>query len=259
MKNDLDVVSINRRKGVYSPSASEPFKLSRAQLGAYIKCPRCFYLDKRMGIKPPSGLPFTLSSAVDSLLKKEFDLYRLKGSSHPLMQENGIEAVPYANEELEDWRNNRKGVQYLHEPTNLLLTGAVDDLWVFPNGEIAVVEYKSTSKKDEVSLDADWQIDYKRQVEFYQWLLRKKGLPVSDISYFVYCNADTGKEKFDGTLNFDIKILSYVGSDCWVEDTIREASACLDSEILPEGGPSCELCQYVAYRIEQGDLALECK
>jgi hypothetical protein len=43
-----------------------------------------------------------------------------------------------------------------------------------------VVAYKATSKKGEVSLDAHWQVSYKRQMEIYQWLLRKNGLPVSN-------------------------------------------------------------------------------
>jgi hypothetical protein len=41
-------------------------------------------------------------------------------------------------------------------------------------------------KDGEVTLDADWQIGHKRQMEFYQWLIRKKGFQVSNIGYFVY-------------------------------------------------------------------------
>jgi ATP-dependent exoDNAse (exonuclease V) beta subunit len=64
----------------------------------------------------------------------------------------------------------------------------VDDLWQSPNGEIIVVDYKSTSKDGEVGLDAEWQGGYKRQMEIYQWLLRSNGFNVSNTGYFVYCN-----------------------------------------------------------------------
>ena len=47
-----------------------------------------------------------------------------------------------------------------------MLTGAVDDVWFdLDTEELVVVDYKATSKNDEVSLDAEWQISYKRQME----------------------------------------------------------------------------------------------
>ena len=58
------------RKKLYQPGASEPFRLSRSKLENYLKCQRCFYLDRRLGIKPPSGPAFTLNIAVDELLNR---------------------------------------------------------------------------------------------------------------------------------------------------------------------------------------------
>jgi RecB family exonuclease len=75
---------------------------------------------------------------------------------------------------------------YLHEPTNLWIRGAIDDLWVNPAGEVIVVDYKATSSATkEPSLDDDWKIQYKRQADVYQWLARRQGLKVSDTAYFV--------------------------------------------------------------------------
>jgi len=84
---------------------------------------------------------------------------------------------------------NFKGVQYLHKPSNFIVTGAVDDLWQDENGEIIVVDYKSTSKEAKVTLDAEWQDGYKRQMEIYQWLLRQNGLKVSDTGYLFIATA----------------------------------------------------------------------
>ena len=47
-----------------------------------------------MGIGQPPGYPFSLNSAVDTLLKKEFDMHRAKGTAHPLMDAYGLDAVP---------------------------------------------------------------------------------------------------------------------------------------------------------------------
>ena len=124
----------NRVKGLYDPrlhqgSGGQAFKLSRSKIDLFIECPRCFYLDRRLGVARPPGFPFALNSAVDALLKKEFDLHRAKGERHPLMEKYGIDAVPIGHEKLAEWRHNFTGIQYLHEPTNLLIFGAIDDLW----------------------------------------------------------------------------------------------------------------------------------
>lgn len=234
-----------RSKNIFDPNSSKPFKLSRSKIDLFLSCPRCFYLDRRLGVGQPPGFPFSLNSAVDALLKKEFDVHRLKKTTHPMMKTYGIDAVPFQHEKMEEWRDAlRRGVTYQHKPTNLIITGGIDDVWVNPQGELLVVDYKATSKKDEVTLDAEWQIAYKRQMEFYQWLFRMNGFKVSSTGYFVYCNGITDKEAFDGKLEFDVKILPYKGSDDWVEPTIFEAHKCLMGSGIPKKGEECDFCLY---------------
>lgn len=93
-----------------------------------------------MGVSRPSGFPFSLNSAVDTLLKQEFDIHRAEGTKHSLIETYGIDAQPVTHENLDQWRNNFVGVQYLHEPTNLLVYGAIDDLWQNSSGEYLVVD-----------------------------------------------------------------------------------------------------------------------
>ena len=62
-----------RTRNLYTPGQDKPFKLSRTKVEAFIKCECCFYLDRRLGIKEVSGFPFNINSAVDELLKREFD------------------------------------------------------------------------------------------------------------------------------------------------------------------------------------------
>jgi CRISPR/Cas system-associated exonuclease Cas4 (RecB family) len=237
----------NRTRNIYSPAGAEPFKLSRSKIESFMHCPRCFYLDRRLGVGQPPGFPFNLNSAVDTLLKKEFDIHRVKQAAHPLMKAYGLKAVPFAHEMINEWRENFKGVQYLHKPTNFIVTGAVDDLWQDENGEIIVVDYKSTSKEAKVTLDAQWQDGYKRQMEIYQWLLRQNGLKVSDTGYFVYCNGKTDRQAFDAKLEFDIDLLPYAGDDSWVEGTLWEIKKCLNGK-LPKSSGECDYCNYVKAR-----------
>jgi hypothetical protein len=186
-----------------------------------------------------------LNIAVDSLLKKEFDHYRQLKKAHPLMIENGIDAIPFEHELIEEWRDSlRRGVQYQVPQTNLLITGGCDDIWVCPKGQLIVVDYKATSKAKEVSIDEEWQISYKRQVEIYQWLFRKNGFQVSNTAYFVYCNGIADAEGFDSKLSFKIKVLPYIGSADWVDKTISELYSCLGSATLPTSAEDCKFCSY---------------
>ncbi len=233
-----------RTRNMYDPSSTEPFRLSRSKIDLFLECPRCFYYDRRLGVGRPPGYPFSLNSAVDALLKKEFDIHRANGTAHPLMKEYGIDAVPLAHDRIDEWRDSlRRGVTYLVPGTNLLVTGGVDDVWVNPRGELIIVDYKATSKADEISLDAEWQDGYKRQMEVYQWLFRKNGFKVSDTGYFVYCNGDSSKEAFNGKLEFTIKVIPYVGNAEWVEPTVKKAYDCLGGE-MPECGEECDYCAY---------------
>ncbi|MEK7096812.1 MAG: PD-(D/E)XK nuclease family protein [Patescibacteria group bacterium] len=233
-----------RKSYLYTPGSLSPFRLSRSKIDLFLNCPRCFYFDRRLGVAQPPGFPFSLNSAVDKLLKKEFDLHRADGTPHPLMKTYKIDAVPLKNNNMDKWRDAlRGGIEYLHKETNFNITGGIDDIWVNPAGELIIVDYKATSKTGEVSLDADWQIGYKRQMEIYQWLFRKNNHKVSSTGYFVYCNGDTDKEAFDGKLEFDIKILPYVGDDSWIEKTIIDIHKCLNGK-LPESGKDCDYCKY---------------
>lgn len=236
-----------RVKGLYDPASVEPFRLSRSKIDLFLECPRCFYLDRRLGVGRPPGYPFSLNNAVDTLLKKEFDIHRAKGTVHPLAKAFGLDLVPFAHEHMDVWRDAlRRGVTYHVPGTNILVTGGVDDVWVDPKtDEIVIVDYKATSKDGEVNLDAPWQDGYKRQMEVYQWLFRKNGFEVSKTGYFVYCNGKTDRKAFDGKLEFDLKLIPYTGNDAWVEKTIIKAQECLRRDAIPASGAGCDYCSYV--------------
>lgn len=233
-----------RVRNLYDPASKSPYKVSRSKIEDFVKCPRCFYIDRRLGIGRPSGPPFNINKTVDLLLKKEFDVHRAAGTAHPLMKAYGIDAIPFAHEEMNHWRENFVGCQVVDEKSNFLVTGAVDDLWVAQNGEIIVVDYKATSKSSEVTLDAEWQMSYKRQMEIYQWILRRMGFVVSSTGYFVYCNGKQDVAAFDGRIEFDVKVLPYTGKDDWIAETLMKMRTCLRSRKTPKAAGDCVYCQY---------------
>lgn len=231
-----------RTRNIFDPASKEPFKLSRSKLELFLKCPRCFYLDRRLGIGRIDGPPFNLNIAVDALMKREFDAYRLRGEPHPVMIQNSIEAIPFAHAKIEEWRDNRTGVQVPYN--GFLVFGAVDDVWVDRQGNLIVVDYKATGTDKPITLDDDWKVSYKRQMEVYQWLLRGNGFPVSDTGYFVYVNARKDRDVFDRSLHFDMHLLPYAGSDIWVSEALTAAQECLMNDNPPQYAEDCEWCRY---------------
>lgn len=234
-----------RSRNLYTPE--KEFSLSRSKLELFLKCPCCFYRDRRQGVSQIAPFPYSLNSAVDELLKKEFDSYREKGLPHPLMQQANIPAIPFSHPKMDDWRDSlHKGVQAKVAGTNFKFSGGVDDIWINSNGALHVVDYKSTASKKQVSLDDDYRDGYKRQVEMYQWLLKANGFEVSNTAYFVYCNADTNRKSFDGQLSFAIDILPYEGDSGWVEQTLLDAYKCLNKASPPRPNTNCDHCKFLA-------------
>ncbi len=221
------------------------WRLSRSKIALFMECPRCFYVDNVLGVARPPGFPFNLNSAVDALLKKEFDALRAEGRAHALCDEYGVDAVPFSHPQLDVWRENFKGVEYKHPATGFTVAGAVDDIWVNPAGELIVVDYKSTSKDKKIdSLDEEWHDGYKRQMETYQWLLRQNGFKVSDTGYWVYANASKEPAAFDAKLEFEMTLIAHKGDTSWVEPTLLALKECADSQEIPAAGADCDYCRY---------------
>ena len=232
-------------------------KLSRSGIEQFIKCPHCFYLQRKLKLKPPSMFPLTLAIATDTLLKMEFDRVRKTNGTHQIWTENGLELRAFDHPNIDLWRNNFKGVRYSIPDRDCEVFGAVDDLWISPKtNEIFCVDYKSTSKKDDPSIDGGFGDAYKRQMEIYQWLLRKNGLIVSNTGYFLYVNGDKTTEFYDqslvGNMQFKTSLIEYVGNDDWVEGVIDQALICISGERVPDSNLDCDLCRYFR---ERGELS----
>ncbi len=201
-------------------------------------------MDQRLGLPRPDSFPLTLNIAVDELMKREFDILRESGTPHKIMTEYNIDALPFKHKDLELWREAlRGGIEYLHPKTNLSVRGGVDDVWVRPNGELHIVDYKATAKRTEITLEGDLGAQYKRQAEVYQWLFRQNGFKVSDIAYFVYVNGKKDAERFDGKLEFTMSVLPCTGDTSWIEPILMKIKDALDGE-LPEPNPDCAHCTY---------------
>ena len=214
-----------------------------------------------MGLKPPSMVPLTLAVATDALLKNEFDQIRGTNKSHPLWELHGLPVRAFSHQDLDLWRSNFKGIRITYS-AGIEVFGAVDDIWQnVESGELYVVDYKSTSKKDAPSLDGGFGDSYKRQMEVYQWLLRAVGFKVSDTGFFLYVNGRKDRTFYrtgttEGQLVFDTTLLSHVGSDSWVPSAVERAVSLLQSEEVPIGSSTCDSCRYFSDRLKLSEERL---
>ena len=247
----------------YTPGQTEALKLSRSRLEMYLECKRCFWLLMRHNVKRPSIPGFTLNQAVDTLLKKEFDIYRKQQKPHPLMSANKLSAVPYQHKDLDTWRDTFKGIEYLVKDYNILIFGGLDDVWQTNEKELIVVDYKATSREEPVTElypKGSYHDGYRRQLEVYQWLFKKNGFKVCPSSYIVYATGMKDKSRFSNKLAFSLNLIDYQGSTDWIDPLITEVYNCLQSDNLPaieyaednlsEQTLKCGYCAYLKNRLD---------
>ena len=226
--------------------------LSRSALDQFIRCPRCFYQQRKLGLKQPSIVPLTLAVATDALLKNEFDAIRGQDVAHAVWQKYGLNVRAFEHSDIELWRNNFKGIRIQHA-CGAEVFGAVDDVWEnLDTGELHIVDYKSTSKQGEPSIDVGWGEGYKRQMEIYQWLFRQAGQLVSKTGYFLYVNGSKQGGFYasgtEGVMHFTTTLITYEGDDSWVDAKVIEAMECFRADEMPQRGSDCDNCRYFEER-----------
>jgi len=233
-----------RSRNLFNPNSDKPFKLSRSKIQLYLDCPRCFYLDRREGVNRPPNFPLTINNAIDALLKREFDIYRNAKKAHPIMEQEGIDAIPAQHKELYKWRNNFVGIHYVDPKTNLHIHGAIDDLWQDNNGYI-IVDYKATAREENIDDSKPLPNSYRNQMDIYQWLFKMNNHKVNKTGYFLYFNGNVHKPDFKNTLEFKPTLVPYPGNSEWIDKNINEIYRCLNSDITPKPSKSCIYCKYV--------------
>jgi len=227
-------------------SGGSIWRLSRSKIDFYLECPRCFYLDNVLGTKRPGFPSFNLNIAVDELFKKEFDVHRNAGTKHPIIEKYGLDAVPFQHDHMDIWRDPFVGISHTHQPTGLVVSGGVDDIWITPENKLIIVDYKSTSKEGKIVAlgDSPWEMQYTRQLGIYRWLLEQNGFLVEETGYLVYANASKSEPGFNNTLVFETTLIPVKTDTGWIDPALQDIKTCLERKDLPSSGPTCEFCPY---------------
>jgi hypothetical protein len=200
-----------------------------------------------MGIKRPPPYPYALNSAVDALLKEEFDSYRAKNIPHPLLIENNIKARLFPNQKLlNQWRNNFAGIRYFDPQLQAALFGAVDDVLEFdPSmssgqvGKLAALDYKSTGSKAANVYDR-----FQLQLDTYTFLLEKNGFQTTRKGYLAFYIVD--KEKgFIDRLPFRKEIYEIETNPADIYEIFKDAVAVLKQQVPPSHSQDCQFSQWL--------------
>lgn len=219
---------------------NKTIKLSPNSLNLFLECPLCFWLDKREGIKRPPPYPYALNTAVDILLKQEFDRYRAKGELHPMLIENNIQAKLFENQGLlNEWRSNFKGIRYDDPQLGATLFGAVDDILEFPDRKLAPLDYKSTGSKKANIYDR-----FHLQMDVYTYLLEKNNFATIGKGYlaFYIVNKEDG---FIDRLPFRKELKEIKTDSSRVPELFRKAVALLRNDTPPSHSSDCKFGQWL--------------
>lgn len=210
-------------------------QLSPNSLNLFLECPHCFWIDKNLGIKRPLIYPYEFNIKVDGLLKEEFDLYRAKNLTHPLLEENNIKAHFFKNQKLlNQWRSNLAGIRYFDEDLKTTLFGAVDDVLEFENGKIAPLDYKSTGLSVAKVYDR-----FQLQMDIYTFLMEKNGFKTNKKGYLAFYVVDKSRGFID-RLPFRKEIIEIETNPSDVYEIFKEAVIILKNPTPPEHSKDCQ-------------------
>ena len=122
----------SRSSSIYNPNQKEDFAISRGKFSDFLNCPRCFYIDRVIGIISPKTPGWTLNALTDTLLKDEFDECREKQKPHKILVQNNLShIVPFQHDDIDQWRDSlHHGLKARFKYTNIILKGGIDDVWI---------------------------------------------------------------------------------------------------------------------------------
>jgi hypothetical protein len=167
------------------------------------------------------------------------------------MIENNLNFIPFEHEQIDKWREPKKGgISYVDKDTNLEIYGGVDDIWFDKDKEeLVVVDYKAQSSNTPVKMDSylssHYHQGYKLQMDIYVYILREMGFKTADRVFFLVCNGEKSYDKFDKKLNFTTKLVPYKTNTSNIKNVIKKMKTVLELDYVPAVNKSCEKCMYL--------------
>ncbi|MCX8189869.1 MAG: PD-(D/E)XK nuclease family protein [Candidatus Diapherotrites archaeon] len=214
-------------------------RLSPTTLALFLECERCFWLHFVKGIKRPDFVFPSLQSGMDKIIKEHFDRYIDKGVLPPEIRKNALcdgFKLFSDKEKLREWRNSRRGLQYI-DNSGIVLAGAIDSI-LEHNGKLIVLDFKtrgSAPKEDSASY-------YELQLDIYNLLLRKNGYETEDYGYLLFYYPKEIKET--GEIVFESDLVKVMTNPERGAEVFKRALALLCLKEPPEPNKNCGFCNW---------------
>lgn len=216
-------------------------QLSPSKLSLFLECPRCFYLQEKVGIRRPEFHFPSLPRGIDTQIKKYFDKNREDPSFlFDILKEENVELV--RKEVVEVIRNWQK---FFFTPiiqnTKINFCGEMDDCLMKKVNNKKIyhpIDFKTRGfpmKEDTSKL-------YQLQLDCYGLLLEKNNYPAGEYALILYF---IPKELRDNLLEFDIEVEKVKIDPGRAYKTLEEAVKLLLSDELPGSNEKCGFCLYL--------------
>lgn len=207
--------------------------LSHTSLELLERCPRCFWLQVKKGIRQPEGIVSRLANRFDGVIKNYFDKYRLKGELPPMVQDrlDGRLQNPFTE------------TYFVRINQEFGFFGKLDECLVDEEGRLTPVDFKtsSTDPRDKEILSA-----YQSQIDDYLFLQEQNNKKTTGTGYLIYFYPDLGEELHNG-FPMIIHLQRLSGDPKKTKLRIEKAMNML-SQNMPNPNPECVFCSYIGKR-----------
>ena len=210
--------------------------LSHTGLEGLERCPRCFWLSYRRGIRQPEGIVSRLANRFDTVLKNYFNIYRPNGELPPMVEGK-------LNGKLEDPFTEK---YFVRIDDSYGFWGKLDECLVTEKNEYIPVDFKTSSSdpREKETLPA-----YQSQIDAYLFLLSQNKKKIAGFGYLVYVFPDHSKNLHKG-FPMIIHVVKLAGNPGKTAKKIAGAIKVLEGEIPG----SFENCNFCMWRDKVGDV-----
>ena len=167
------------------PKKDNKIWLSHSGIEGMRRCPRCFWLQYKKGIRQPEGIVSRLANRFDKVIKNYFNIYRKIGELPPMVegQIDGKLEKPFTE------------VYFYHHDDKYGFYGKLDDCLVTADGKHTPVDHKTSSSDPRAKevLPA-----YQSQLDAYSFLLEINRKKTTGIGHLIYFYPQDGEKLHDG-------------------------------------------------------------
>lgn len=214
-------------------------KISPSGVSYLMECPRCLWLHFNEDKKRPRGVFPSLPDGMDNVFKKYFDEYRGKGELPPEI-DGRVEGRLFDNvKQLNSWRDfnfGRGGIRTEIPELNMVISGAIDDLLVAPDGKFVPFDFKTRGYPTK----EDTHEHYRSQLDLYALLFQRNGFEPAGYGYLLFFWPETYGL---GMANFKTNLVKMDVSPSRALSILERVRGIIVGE-KPSQHEACEYCLY---------------